>query len=305
MDETDILICQMLMQNARIPYREIAGKLKLTVAAIHNRIQNLQELGIIKAFTANVSLSYLGAVSVLIFGTSNAGSMDEVASSLKKDNRTNALLVSTGNFIYVSGYLNHLSDLESYTDFIKNTCSLSDITVAIETFGPPGQTQSARSDPKTRLSPLDLRIIDSLHWDARKRMADIARDVGVSSKTVKRHLTKLIENRSIELVIQWHPDSSNDIIPFIHVNLKDGSDKFKVGMELIRTLGPKVVFFRQFSNIPNFILLVGWSNTMREMKELIDKIEKSEDVQSAIPYAIYTGYRFETWRDDNLNTKIF
>ncbi|UCG70122.1 MAG: Lrp/AsnC family transcriptional regulator [Thermoplasmata archaeon] len=304
MDEIDILICQKLMQNARIPYREIASELKLTVAAIHNRIQNLQDAGIIKAFTANISLSYLDMVSVLLFGSSKADSMDEVARSLNKDSRTNALLVSTGNFIYVSGYLNHLSDLESYTDYIKNTCSLTSVTVAIEAFGPPGQTKPTRSEPKRRLSPLDLKIIDSLHWDARKRITDIAKEVGVSSKTVKRHLNSMIENQTIELVIQWHPDSSNDIIPFIHVNLMDGSDKFKVGMELMRTLGPRVVFFRQFSNIPNFIILVGWSNTMKEMKELIDELENREDVVSAIPYAIYTGYRFETFRDDIINTKI-
>ena len=41
MDATDIRLSQMLMKNSRVPYREMAGKLGISLQAVHRRIQVL------------------------------------------------------------------------------------------------------------------------------------------------------------------------------------------------------------------------------------------------------------------------
>jgi DNA-binding Lrp family transcriptional regulator len=84
MDEVDIRICQMLMQDSRTPLRELGDRLGLTVAAIHRRVQALQNLGIIRAYTGNLSLNHLGAVPV--HGWSKEA-LDEMASALEQDAR--------------------------------------------------------------------------------------------------------------------------------------------------------------------------------------------------------------------------
>jgi DNA-binding Lrp family transcriptional regulator len=55
MDETDIAINLMLLTNSRTPYRVLAGRLKLSVNAIHKRIQAMIEAGIIRGFTAGLT----------------------------------------------------------------------------------------------------------------------------------------------------------------------------------------------------------------------------------------------------------
>jgi DNA-binding Lrp family transcriptional regulator len=56
LDKTDVILCQLLLANSRLSYRELAEKLDLSVTAIHNRIQSLVEMGIIRKFTAKPSI---------------------------------------------------------------------------------------------------------------------------------------------------------------------------------------------------------------------------------------------------------
>ena len=66
MDRTDITLCKLLLANSRIPIRELADKLGLSVAAVHGRIQGLRDAGIIKAFTARIGLGTLGVTIALV-----------------------------------------------------------------------------------------------------------------------------------------------------------------------------------------------------------------------------------------------
>jgi len=51
MDKTDIILCQMLLGNSRLSYSELADTLNLSVTAVHKRIQDLVESGVIRKFT--------------------------------------------------------------------------------------------------------------------------------------------------------------------------------------------------------------------------------------------------------------
>ena len=77
-DETDLMICGMLIQNARLTYREMADVLGISLQAVHKRMQLLQQTGVIAGFHTFLSISYLDAVVVHIMGTSGSNSMDQV-----------------------------------------------------------------------------------------------------------------------------------------------------------------------------------------------------------------------------------
>ena len=55
-DKTDVILCQLLLADSRLSYRKLAEKLNLSVTAVHNRIQSLIEMGIIRKFNAKLSL---------------------------------------------------------------------------------------------------------------------------------------------------------------------------------------------------------------------------------------------------------
>lgn len=58
-DETDLEILQLLVSDARRPYREIADAVDLSAPAVSDRVDRLRETGIIDRFTLDVDRSQL------------------------------------------------------------------------------------------------------------------------------------------------------------------------------------------------------------------------------------------------------
>lgn len=59
LDDTDIEILQLLTEDARRPYSEIADHVDLTPPAVSDRIARLEEQGIIRGFTVNIDRAKL------------------------------------------------------------------------------------------------------------------------------------------------------------------------------------------------------------------------------------------------------
>ncbi len=64
LDKTDIMILELLQENAKLTVAQIAKKVGKGISTVHSRIQNLKELGIIQKYTAVLDPSKLGRTTV-------------------------------------------------------------------------------------------------------------------------------------------------------------------------------------------------------------------------------------------------
>ena len=301
MDETDVVLSMLLLGNSRIPYRSLADKLGLSVNAVHKRIQRLMELGIIRTFTAKLSLSALKAFGILVFGRSGVQSIDEACKKLGNHELTYWVSVGGGNHLYVAAYLQNISQLEPYVDYVKKEAEMSEPTVGIN---PPETDSAFPATPRdTALYPLDYQIIHALHRNSRRPVSKVAEELSVSAKTVRRRLSRMVRQRLIELSIQWYPDASNDIMTFFHLNLKASADKGNFGSLLLQKYTPNLLFYWSFINLPNQLVCVVWTNTMRKLQDIRKSLQSEEALESVVPNVLYTGYIFDTWRDKLLSEK--
>jgi DNA-binding Lrp family transcriptional regulator len=82
-DATDAEILRLLVEDARRPYREIAEAVDLSAPAVRNRIDRLQEVGIVRRFTVDVDRSQLRTgVPVLVTVDSEPGNSQGLRSGL-------------------------------------------------------------------------------------------------------------------------------------------------------------------------------------------------------------------------------
>lgn len=290
MDETDITLCRLLQTDSRTPYHELAARLGLSINAVHKRIKELSEKGIVRAFRARPSLEAVGAVTVWVYGRSDAADMDQVRVRLQKHDSTYWVAFSGGGYAYVGGYLKDISGLEEYSSFVKSQAGFADPTIGILPSLP-------RRPPADNLRPLDHLVIGCLSRDSRKPLSDVAKEVGVSSKTVRRRLAWMIEKRLIDLTIDWYPDESNDIIAICHIGLEPDIDKMKFSFALNERFGSKVLFSFPFANLPNQLVAFLWTNSMKQMDELKVSIHGVAGVKSVTLNVLQIGYMFDTWRD--------
>lgn len=297
MDKTDIILCQLLLGNSRLSYRELGQKLDLSVTAVHNRIQTLIELGIIRKFNTSLSVFAQNAIHVLMFGFSRANSVLEVKSRMENHGSIYWLAAGGGNILYIGAYLKNIGDLEAVVRFVKENASIPELTVGL--MGSPIPPMLRNLMPvklENKLCDLDYKIIRSLKDDSRKPTSAVAQEIGVSTKTIRRRLNIMEKNFLIQYSIEWYPDASNDIMSVFHVNLKDDANPNTVNA-ILQEYYPNTLFYWSFSNIPDSYIFMIWTPTSKELREVREAIEKKPAVKSAAPNVIYTGYIFPTWRD--------
>ena len=60
LDEIDNQILELLIENTRMPYTEIAKKLIISAGTVHVRVRKMEEAGIITGSTLNIDYSKMG-----------------------------------------------------------------------------------------------------------------------------------------------------------------------------------------------------------------------------------------------------
>ena len=186
MDETDFFLLKKLLENSRLTYRELADMTDISVSAIHKRIKSLEDDGFINTFIARPSLIALKYLVVIIYGTSKAKSMDALSKELGQHESIYYIGISGGKFLQISAFLRDISELQGYSTYVSNTAQISEPIVGI-------LNVSYMTTPEP-ITKIDYKILKSLNRDARKPLVDIAEEVGLSAKTVRKRLDRLVEN---------------------------------------------------------------------------------------------------------------
>lgn len=283
MDKTDLILCQLLLANSRVSYRELAEKLDLSVTAVHNRIQSLIDTGIIRKFTTNLSIFAQNAIHVFIYGNSKTKSIASLKTKMENQGSIYWLAVGGGNFLYIGAYLKSLSEMEALVRFVKENAEISESTVGLTGFPFPPMLKNVKLD-------------STLKDDSRKPLSAVAEELGISTKTIRRRLSMMIKNFLIQFSIEWYPDASNDIMSIFHVNIKSDANPNAANL-ILQKHYPNTIFYWSFSNIPDSYVFMVWTPTTKELKDIRESMESEPTIQAVAPNIIYTGYIFKTWRD--------
>jgi DNA-binding Lrp family transcriptional regulator len=303
MDDTDRKLLILMSANPRIHVRELAKRLGISRQAVDRRMQTLMKTGIIKGMIAGISIPYLDAVPVTVFGRSKTASAEKTLDRLGESEFTRRVVVAGGNFLYVIGFLRNISELGSYVEFVKRAGEMTEPTVGIncldDGLSPDYSVDGAgkRKQSYKELSPLDLKIIASLKDDARRPVTDIAHMVGVSAKTVRRHLEDMMSEGSLDMGMPADLIIGGDMLFVTHVNLSDGADKVEVGRRLLSQSPFQDQYIRTFSNLPGLLVWVFWSGKMGEIRKVIREVGEDEDVLSVMLNFAYLERMYPTWRD--------
>ena len=85
LDETDLDILQLLMRDARKPWAEIAEAVDLSPPAVADRVERLQEMGVVRRFTVDIDRSKLReGVPVLIRMATATDATADVRATLRE-----------------------------------------------------------------------------------------------------------------------------------------------------------------------------------------------------------------------------
>ncbi|MGA1872385.1 MAG: AsnC family transcriptional regulator [Thermoplasmatota archaeon] len=291
MDEIDIRISFELFFNGRMPYRELADKMGMSSIAVHKRVANLMDIGIIRGFRASPSVAAVGGVLVAVSGTGTFDDVDPVIDELERDGRAYKLIRSPGGFLFVEGILRDISDLDDFTTRVISTCGIKNPRILIP------HLPSRRSAPRIELSTTDRSIIKALSNDCRRPLNEVAGALGISTRTVKRRLDRMIGLEAVELRAEMVPTASGDIISFLFLYLSEDADRDLVAHRLRSENFPRVMTTILFSNEPGLIIANCWAGSMKATEDLKKDLSSRYPVDRIDLNVLYDMHFIKSWKD--------
>ena len=306
MDEIDYALCMMLMWNSRTPYRELAENFQMSVNSIHKRVKTMVNLGIIDKFVTFLNLPVFEPYvsNLVMFGDSMAKNVKDLIEKLGVNENIYTVSQHSGNLFIIHAHVRNSGEIEHLVSFIKQTAEIPILKVGLDSSPiPPGAEFEIKGEVK--LSNTDFLIINALKNNSRKPVVEIAEEIGISTKTVRRRLNTLIENNLIQFSIHWYPDKCSEVIVMIILTLTPSiiSDKTKIIKSLRNKYGQKILFTWEFSTLPDIIIVCAWVSSMKELQGIQNSL-MSYNFESVSLNIGIEGKIFPTWREKYLEDKI-
>ncbi len=288
MDEKDLEILKLLLFDGRMTYESIAKKVKLTPYLVKNRIKLLVDLGVIMKFVTNLNF--------LIFKKSVCYTLADV----KPNTDQQELIERIGQLDEVSGgaisLQNKMQIIHIYSDdydFKKNLEKLMEFEEIqnMENFIlliPP--SLGFKSE---RLNKTDWKIINSIKDNCRKSDVEIANELGISSKTVKRRLKYLRENNIILFMIDLDTSAADFLSYLLIVKFQRiAAESLSKVMKIVKNY----FYMWRVANQEAFIFTV-FIDKLRDIDEQVKEIKEIPYVKEVISFVPTKMFYFENWID--------
>ncbi len=299
MDDTDRKLMLLISENPRMHYRELERRLGISRQAVHDRVKAFERTGAFSSMKATISANYLNAVPAALWGRSEARSIDEVIGRLCKNECIGRIVLAGGNQLYVLGCLRNAEDLDEYVDFVRRTAEISEPTVGLAKLNAEIMPEWAEGvkckDGAKPLCSLDLKIIACLQDNVRRTNADIAQALGVSVKTVRRHIDDMVAEGSLDFDVPWDIPPGGDMLTVVHIDLRSGGSKAETARRLLKMDPIHFNYLRSFANLPEFLLGIIACDRMTLIRKLLKNIGEDQAVLAVTPNLIYGERTCMNW----------
>jgi len=211
-DSLDLRVCReffrdrtgpLLQSDFRKSYRSIARKLRVDEVTVRNRIKRVQQSGFLKGWQLIVNPGLLGVrFAQLWFDVRPPSAKDDLIRKLSLMHGVLAISDSYGSSLaLVMMYEGEISAKKEF-ELIASMSNAQSLVRANIPF--PGCA--------IELTHSDWRIIKALQTDPRQSYSVISRKVGMSQKTVKRRLQRMIEEKALFVIPSWNPKALDGAI---------------------------------------------------------------------------------------------
>ncbi|MFW9937360.1 MAG: winged helix-turn-helix transcriptional regulator [Candidatus Thorarchaeota archaeon] len=288
MDDKDLEILKLLLFDGRMSYESIAKKVKLTPYLIKKRINNLVDLGVIMKFTTNINF--------LMFQKSVCYTLAEIREGTDQHElieRIGKLDAVTGGAISLQNKMQIIHTYSNDYEFKKN---LEDLMQFKEIRNSDNFILLIPPDldfKKKRLIKTDWKIINSIKDNCRKTDVEIANELGISAKTVKRRLKYLRDNNIILYMIDLDTSAADFLSYLLIVKFQRiASESFNKIMKIVKNY----FYVWRVANQEAFIITV-FIDKLRDIDDQVREIEKVPFVKEVISFVPTKMFYFENWID--------
>jgi len=289
LDDLDISILKILTANSRSSDHSIAKKLQVTTNTVKNRIRNLMKEGVLQGFVTHLSATFFNATHCWLAAQLYVGEPEEkIIKELGEIEKVSFIMPTTENVMVIAMDFFNSTDLDKTIQQMSGKKGITGIQTYIYS--------SYHPHKKIDVSPLDWKIIKSIRFNSRKSPSEIARECGVSTRTVNRRLRRLHNGGVIHHTITLDPMASKGTIvygTFVEYDTRFPRDK------VVRSITSSVKnLFNHFImvNLPT-VMMIFFGKRFSDIHDNENATKAVEGVKSIKTYFCTKVYYFKDWRD--------
>lgn len=188
------------------PWRpeELALRLRENPRLVKDRMARMERDGVIAAFDVQPNLALLGLAS-----RTYAFPFQARADRAKILER---LIAIDGMLAYVDYLTDWVTTTFAYANESEHAERLGQVRAVLGGLEPDTWFELAPQAPARELTRLDWRVVRALRGDARAPLSDLAERVGISTKTVQRHLDRLAAEGAFSTFARLHEKSLDELL---------------------------------------------------------------------------------------------
>jgi DNA-binding Lrp family transcriptional regulator len=126
LDSTDVDILRQLQVNARLSFRELAGKVGVSVPTISARVSILRELGVIRGYRTDINPQRLDEVQIVLLVKCAPPAKSDVASALAEIEEVRSVMTAQGPRVVAFVTVAHREDVDALLDKVSRVPDVLD-----------------------------------------------------------------------------------------------------------------------------------------------------------------------------------
>lgn len=296
MDNTDFEILKLLQKDSKMPFQTISKKMHLSRTTVKQRIEHMVNEGVIISFEVSFNPSLLGlqnCINLIKYDPSKSSST--LISNLESVKQIHFISCSpTNKYITIGIHYYTLKELENNLETIGHIEGIISITPQI----PPNHLST-----EITLSQLDWKIISILNHNARKKNHEVAKELGVSTRTISRRINKLHGLEVIKFRV---------LIDFTKVK---GFLVFVLSLRIRSDVNRKNVLKQIKQNFPNVLNDVGaiqsligifmYVEQISDIESILNRVKDIPGVIRARSLIYSTYFHLPSWFDNQIKNQIY
>jgi DNA-binding Lrp family transcriptional regulator len=296
LDKTDLTILSTLARNSRSSYNSIGVEVNLTSKSVKARVKRMIHQKVIEKFVVRVNPAAFGfKLVILLVKTGNGINKDDVINRVKQLGEMAYNVYHMGRTCVAALIIKKpVDDL-----FIKslNRCLMPATVVSIIAI--ESRVESII------LSETDLRIIKCLLLSgARTEIADIAKEVGISEKTITRRLTRMKEANILDFSIQCSPSVMIGYIQFAIPVITTRIHRQRVIEQMYSEFQMNILYSPSVIDSEDRLTFVLFAENVFTIDSVLTRVSSFEGVESADVYILTKWQYHDDWIIKEINKKI-
>ena len=277
----------------------------MSIPALQRRLMIMESSKRIMGYRALVSLEAMKGIRMMAYGQM-AGKVDhEMLSMIEGQGSIHTASMGSMNSIYLMAHLHQILELDDVIRVAQDVCRIMNPQIIIFGCGSvisscPPMIDDRKRGEVSSLSRVDLRIIQSLHYDARKPISAISKELELSPKTVRKHLNRMISDKLIEFRTLSSIEGLGALDFYIVTKIKTAESRPAILKKIRDDHRSYVTSEIVVSNARDLLFHEMETQSVNEMSKIVADIQALPDVESVSSDLIQKVYYFDIWRDHML-----